>query len=192
MQECICIRTLVFSILFILVCLAVDDSDDVCLCICIFLFVSLPKIFSCFLQLRLFLVAQNSCDFPSIFLPASKGHFDINLLPRFTFIVKISLFFGKQTYHQGRPSKMADEEVCLRNTGKVKRRQRRPERRCFYVAGCLFLLLLFAAFGVLIALLLVVGWQEPRVATTSGVIDGLFDPDFHLFSFRASFSDHFL
>lgn len=85
---------------------------------------------------------------------------------------------------------MADEEVCLRNTGKVKRRQRRPERRCFYVAGCLFLLLLFAAFGVLIALLLVVGWQEPRVATTSGVIDGLFDPDFHLFSFRASFSDH--
>ena len=81
-----------------------------------------------------------------------------------------------------------DEEVCLKNNKKTKKHQKssgkRKRRRCFYIVGCLFLLLLFAAFGVLVALLLVVGWQEPRVTTSIGTIDGLFDPDHHIFSFK--------
>lgn len=79
---------------------------------------------------------------------------------------------------------MAEEEVCLKNSAKVKRPKKSTHRKCFCITGCLFVLLLFAAFGVLITLLLVVGWQEPRVETSTAVVDGQFNPDLHMFLFK--------
>jgi hypothetical protein len=60
----------------------------------------------------------------------------------------------------------------------------RGKRGLIILAGIFFLLLLIAAFVVLILLLFLVGQQPPRVQTTCGTVEGLFNSVDKVFSFK--------
>ena len=75
-----------------------------------------------------------------------------------------------------------DHEVVLSN-------QSNKKRNCRWAACGVFLgLLLLAGIIILILLLLFVGQQPPKVTTSYGIVEGMFDMDTGTFSFKVQIS----